>query len=80
VQYFSEQDFPPGFEWDPAKNVVNSEKHQISFYEAVSVFDDPFRRIEDSSNPEHGEARFKCIGHMGSQLVTVVATHRGENM
>ena len=78
MQYFPEQEFPPGFEWDPAKNVINTEKHTISLYEAVKIFEDPSLRIEDSTSPGHGESRFKCIGLMENQLVTVIATHRGE--
>lgn len=29
------------FEWDEYKNIVNKEKHKISFETAVFVFDDP---------------------------------------
>ena len=60
-QYFPE-DVPPGFEWDPVKNQTNIEKHSISFYEAVRVFDDPSVRVEVSPKPAHGEKRFVCIG------------------
>ena len=78
MQYFPEQEFPPGFEWDPAKNAINIEKHSISFFEAVKVFDDPSIRIERSSKSEHGETRFLCIGFMGDELIAVVATNRGD--
>jgi uncharacterized DUF497 family protein len=78
AQYFPEQEFPPGFEWDPVKNQTNLEKHSISFYEAVRVFDDPLIRVEVSPKPEHGEKRFVCIGVRGDQLITVVATNRGD--
>jgi len=29
------------FEWDPNKAARNIEKHQVSFDEAATVFDDP---------------------------------------
>ena len=78
MQYFPEQEFPPGFEWDPVKNEINIEKHSISFFEAVKVFDDPSIRIEVSPNPDYGEMRFLCVGLMGDQLVTVIAMNRGD--
>ena len=31
--------FPPGFEWDEAKNQTNVRKHGIDFLDAVRVFD-----------------------------------------
>ena len=30
------------FEWDEDKNIINKEKHKISFETAVYVFDDPY--------------------------------------
>lgn len=30
------------FEWDESKNVINKEKHKISFETAVYVFSDPY--------------------------------------
>jgi uncharacterized protein len=80
VQYFAEQQFPPGYEWDPAKNETNIEKHSISFFEAVKAFDDPSIRVEQSSRPEHGESRFLGIGRMGDELITVAATNRGDRV
>ncbi len=64
------------FEWDPAKNEYNEHKHGISFEDAVNVFDDPHRSVEDSTRPEHGEERRKAIGRMGPVIVTVVFTFR----
>ena len=80
MQYFPEYVFPPGFEWDPAKSEINADMHSISFYDAVKVFDDPSIRIEISPKPEHGENRFLCIGLLGDQIVTVVATNRGDRI
>ncbi len=30
------------FEWDENKNLINKQKHKISFETAVYVFDDPY--------------------------------------
>ena len=30
------------FEWDEEKNIINKEKHKISFETAAYVFDDPY--------------------------------------
>lgn len=30
------------FEWDENKNIINKEKHKISFETAAYVFDDPY--------------------------------------
>jgi len=64
------------FEWDPAKDAANREKHGIGFAEAATVFDDPDRIEEDSSRPEHGEERQKTIGRVGAIVAVVVFTDR----
>jgi uncharacterized DUF497 family protein len=64
------------FEWDPTKIEDNEGKHGISFEDAVVVFDDPYRREEDSSKLEHGETRRKVVGRMGAVIVAVVYTDR----
>jgi Uncharacterized protein conserved in bacteria len=50
------------FEWDENKNIINRQKHKISFQEAQTVFyDDEARVIDD---PEHSgeEERFIILG------------------
>jgi len=50
------------FEWDPNKAARNIEKHQVSFEEAATVFDDPmFITVIDE---EHSvdEERYITIG------------------
>jgi uncharacterized DUF497 family protein len=64
------------FEGDPAKAAANEQKHDISFVDAVTVFDDPHHLEEDSTRAEHGEERSRAIGVMGSILVTVIYTDR----
>jgi uncharacterized DUF497 family protein len=40
-----------GYEWDQEKAASNLEKHEVSFEEAASVFDDPL--YIDSYDPDH---------------------------
>jgi len=60
------------FEWDPAKALANLKKHEISFADAVTLFDDAralTRRDPDSA----GEERFISVGKdtFGRVLVLV---------
>ncbi|MDP9362612.1 MAG: BrnT family toxin [Chloroflexota bacterium] len=64
------------FEWDPAKDSANQEKHGIGFADAVAVFDDPDRLEVDSSRPEYGEERRKTIGRIGATVAVVISTDR----
>lgn len=50
------------FEWDDNKNVINKNKHKISFEEAMTVFNDKEALI--ISDPEHSteEERFVILG------------------
>lgn len=64
------------FEWDPAKDAANLEKHGLGFDEAVLVFVDPARLEEDSTRPTDGEERSKAIGRVGANTVTVIFTER----
>lgn len=67
------------FEWDPAKNRINYQKHGVSFDVARKVFDDPlaaylFDRIVD------GEERWHAVGHVaGLPLLVVVHTWRDKD-
>lgn len=63
-------------EWDPAEDASNRQKHGIGFVDAATVFGDPYRVVEDSTRPEHGEERRKTIGRMGAIVVVVISTDR----
>jgi uncharacterized DUF497 family protein len=79
MQYFPEQDDPPeGFDWDLQKAIINREKHRIGFRDATLVFLDERRVDEDSSRPEHGEARRKSTGMVRGRLMSLVYTFRGD--
>ena len=69
------------FEWDEEKAATNLKKHQVSFEEARTVFNDPMSiTILD---PDHSmeEERFIDIGLSSTgHLLVVVYTERGENI
>jgi uncharacterized DUF497 family protein len=67
------------FEWDENKNIVNKEKHKISFETAQYVFLDPAapRAFDRTIN---GEDRWHIIGKiLGVIVVLVVYTERNGN-
>ena len=60
-------------EWDPVKAETNLKKHQVSFEEASTVFDDPlfitFLDIEHSANEE----RYITLGLSKAERLLLVA-------
>ena len=63
---------PTGFEWDEAKAKGNVHKHDVSFEEAATVFDDEMSITLD--DPEHSESerRFVTIGFSNRDRLLVV--------
>lgn len=61
------------FEWDSSKERKNTEKHDISFEEAVTVFKDPFSLI--FSDPDHSweERRLIIMGESTHKRLLVVS-------
>ena len=51
------------FEWDPQKANLSLSKHNVSFDEASTVFNDPLSRTFDDPDHSTGEQRFIIIGH-----------------
>ena len=51
-----------GYEWDQEKAASNLEKHEVSFEEAATVFDDPL--YIDFYDPDHSieEHRYLIMG------------------
>ena len=69
------------FEWDEEKANTNLRKHQISFEEAKTVFNDPMSIT--IANPDHSinEERYVDIGISSQgQILVVVYTERGETI
>ncbi len=65
------------FEWDPEKDIANQEKHGVSFDEARTAFEDPYRLIVRDKTHSITEDRFFCIGKAGESILTVRFTYRG---
>ncbi len=67
------------FEWDENKNIINKEKHKISFETAAHVFDDPY--YIEMFDFEHSvdENRYIAIGKVGDVLF-VVFTERKDTV
>jgi uncharacterized protein len=61
------------FDWDPDKARRNVEKHQVSFQEAATVFDDPLSSTFPDSQHSSGEARWVIIGQSQDGRVLFVA-------
>ena len=67
------------FEWDENKNIINKEKHKISFETAAHVFDDP--NYIEMFDFEHrvDEDTYLAIGKVGDVLF-VVFTEKKETI
>ncbi|HRX71463.1 MAG: BrnT family toxin [Candidatus Competibacteraceae bacterium] len=67
------------FEWDADKARRNQRKHKVSFETAARVFLDP-NRIETYDDREnYGEDRWKTVGLVEVEWLTVVYTLRGDH-
>jgi uncharacterized DUF497 family protein len=54
------------FEWNPDKAVANLRKHNISFQEATTVFDDSLSVTFPDPDHSIGESRYVIIGMSGA--------------
>jgi len=70
------------WEWDDAKNTANTEKHGVSFEEALQVFTDPEGiEKEDLQHSSIAERRLWRTGRLKSgRIVTVVYTLLGDSI
>lgn len=69
------------FEWDEKKAAINLSKHQVSFEEAKTVFDDPL--YVDFYDPDHSddEERYLIIGESSrGRLLIMSYTERGNSI
>jgi uncharacterized DUF497 family protein len=60
------------FEWDARKAARNSQKHRVSFAEALTVFADPQARIFDDPDHSVDEQREIIIGYSRRPRLLVV--------
>ena len=69
------------FEWDDDKAQRNLSKHQVSFEEAMTVFDDPFALTIDDPRHSDDEDRFIIIGESTQRhILVVVHTERPDTV
>ena len=66
------------FEWDPARDQENQEKHGIAFAVAQFAFADRRRVIAEDRSHSSSEKRYYCFGRIGDGVVTVRFTYRDE--
>ncbi len=64
------------FEWDHNKDLLNQEKHGISFALAQFAFLDPNRVILEDLDHGDPEKRFYCLGKVSDGVMTVRFTYR----
>jgi len=71
------------FEWDESKNDSNLLKHQIDFWDAILIWDDPRRQERyDLVHSTETEDRWQVIGMIDIGVILVVYTdkvHNSEN-
>ncbi|MCA2811821.1 MAG: BrnT family toxin [Microcystis sp. M090S1] len=64
------------FEWDEDKNLLNQQKHDVSFELAQYAFFDPNRVIVQHLAHSQEENRFYCMGQVNEGIITVRFTYR----
>jgi uncharacterized protein len=69
------------FEWDEAKGAANLRKHDVSFEEAKTVFNDPLLLTFPDSGHSIEEQRYISLGFsFKGLLLIVVHTERDDNI
>ncbi len=66
------------FEWDERKDKANQIKHDVSFEEAATVFDDPLSLNFDDSEHSRGEERYIILG-LSNQGRLLFVSHTDRN-
>ncbi|MBW2704774.1 MAG: BrnT family toxin [Deltaproteobacteria bacterium] len=64
------------FEWDSAKNMINQQKHGVSFALAQLAFLDHQRIILEDLEHSADENRYYCLGKVTDGILTVRFTFR----
>jgi hypothetical protein len=64
------------FEWDSAKNLINQQKHGVSFALAQLAFLDHQRIILEDLEHSADENRYYCLGKVTDGILTVRFTFR----
>jgi len=61
------------YEWDPEKDRINRQKHDITFSDASTVFLDPLHMTVLDVDHSIDEFRFRTIGYTATNRLVVVA-------
>jgi uncharacterized DUF497 family protein len=65
--------------WDPAKDLLNKRKHDLSLAEGIPALQDPERDSWIDRRFDYGEERIATLGMGKRQVLYVVSTERDEN-
>jgi uncharacterized protein len=68
------------FEWDEAKARENLRRHGVAFETAMQAFDDPKLILAEDASHSLRERRYFAFGKVGSGVLTVRFTVRGDNI
>lgn len=68
------------FEWDTEKDLINQEKHGVSFFVAQYAFADQRRVIAKDDAHSESEERFYCFGEVDGGVLTVRFTYRASTI
>ena len=70
------------FEWDENKNVINIQKHNVSFEEAMTVFKDVKAVLLYDENHSETEDRFNIIGmsQLSNLLIVCHCYHESDTI
>lgn len=68
------------FEWDMMKDIINQQKHNVSFDVVQHVFLDPKKIIEYDLDHSMNEQRYFCYGTVEGEILTVRFTLRGDTI
>lgn len=69
------------YAWDPIKATSNIQKHNVSFEEAQSVFDDPMATVFEDEKHSEIEVREFIVGHSNqNRLLLVCFTQRQDGI
>ncbi|OGQ04704.1 MAG: hypothetical protein A3F82_08410 [Deltaproteobacteria bacterium RIFCSPLOWO2_12_FULL_44_12] len=64
------------FEWDSEKSRFNKIKHDVSFEEAIAVWENIHMEVRNLAHSEDTEKRSATMGWIGKKLYVVIWTKR----
>lgn len=70
--------FSMQYSFDPAKDALNQQKHELSLSFGSRIFEDENHLILPTIRREDEEERFKLVGQVGEKLFTAVFVWRDD--